>query len=108
MVNMLVGLHAALGELGALLFLWVLIEIIEPSTKRINRAKIISVMGLILILSAWFVAGSYYTTTYGQEVKPIIKAGPEPWAHDIFTETKEHVFLFLPFLSLLATCLIFK
>jgi hypothetical protein len=35
-------------------------------------------------------------------VKPLIKEGPLPWAHKIVMETKEHVFIFLPFLGLLA------
>jgi len=39
---------------------------------------------------------------YGSTVKPFIKEGPYPWAHKVVMETKEHVFLFLPFLGLLA------
>ncbi|HET6580663.1 MAG TPA: hypothetical protein VFG36_02175, partial [Methanoregula sp.] len=31
----------------------------------------------------------------------IILSGPQPWAHEIIMETKEHVFLFLPIVSIL-------
>lgn len=96
----LIGLHAALGELGGLLFLWVFVEMLSPSERRIKRAQSVALVGLILLLSAWIVGGYYYVTYYGQVVKPVIKEGPLPWAHSVVMETKEHVFLFLPFLSI--------
>lgn len=102
MAHPLIGLHAILGELAIFAFLWVFIELIKPEKSRIERAKIIALIGVILMFTSWFVSGYYYVNFYGPEVKPIIKEGPNPWAHSIFTETKEHVFLFLPFLSLLA------
>ncbi|GAF92536.1 unnamed protein product, partial [marine sediment metagenome] len=42
------------------------------------------------------------------EIKPLIKEGPWPWAHAIFMEAKEHIFLFLPFLALLFLFLVWK
>jgi hypothetical protein len=59
-------------------------------------------IGVVLLLLSWVAGGYYYLNAYGTNVKPLIKAGPQPWAHLVFTETKEHVFLFLPFLGLLA------
>ena len=101
MVHPLIGLHAFLGELGAIGFLWVLIELINPTEERVKRAKIVSLISVVLIFLSWISGGYYYVNYYGESVKPIIKEGPQPWAHAIFMETKEHVFLFLPFLSIL-------
>ena len=108
MVHLFIGTHAALGELGAIGFLWVLIELLNPTDKRIARARIIAAISVVLIFLSWFTGGYYYVNLYGPIVKPIINEGPRPWAHAIFMETKEHVFLFLPFLSLLTFSVINK
>src|SRR3989344_6630876 len=101
MPHPLIGIHAALGELGAIAFLWVFIELINPIPKRVKRAKVVASIAVILLFLSWFTGGYYYVNYYGTNVKPIIKEGPQPWAHSVFTETKEHVFLFIPFLALL-------
>ncbi|OGZ46026.1 MAG: hypothetical protein A2756_04480 [Candidatus Ryanbacteria bacterium RIFCSPHIGHO2_01_FULL_48_27] len=100
-MHLLIGLHAALGEAGALAFLWVLIELLNPSESRLRRARIAAALGTLLLSGAWFFGGFYYVTEYGVAVKPIIKSGPLPWTHDVITETKEHIFLFLPLLAAL-------
>ena len=101
-MHALIGLHAVLGELGALLFLWVLIEMLNPDESRLRRARLAALLGVLFLLGAWVAGGFYYVTEYGAAVKPIIKAGPLPWAHSVITETKEHIFLFIPFLAILA------
>lgn len=108
MVHFLIGAHAAFGEIGAIGFLWVLIELLNPTTKRVGRAKIIASISVILLFLSWLIGGYYYVNTYGENVKPLIKEGPQPWAHGIFMETKEHVFLFLPFLAILAVFILRK
>ncbi|OGC83956.1 hypothetical protein A3D68_00085 [Candidatus Adlerbacteria bacterium RIFCSPHIGHO2_02_FULL_52_17] len=100
-MHTLIGLHAVLGEVGALAFLWVLVELLNPNESRLRRARIAALLGILFLAGAWFFGGFYYVTEYGAAVKPIIKSGPIPWAHSIITETKEHVFLFLPFLAIL-------
>lgn len=102
----LIGLHAGIGEIGALSFLWVFVELLNPNLQRVARAKIAALVGTIALFTAWIVGGYYYVSFYGTNVKPIIKAGPMPWAHSVMTETKEHVFLFLPFLAILILGLI--
>jgi len=103
------GLHVALGELSLLFIIWALVEVAwGPLGRGVLRAKIASLTGTILIFAHWLVSGWYYVAYYGPEVKPIIKAGPWPWAHAIFMESKEHIFLFLPFLALLLLFLIWK
>lgn len=108
MNSLLIGLHAFIGELGIASFIWVFVEMLKPDAKRIKRAKIAAILGVLFFLASWFFGGYYYLNDYGDGVKQIIKAGPQPWAHKIFTETKEHVFLFLPFLSLLTYSLILR
>lgn len=108
MVHPLVGIHAVFGELGVFAFLWVFVELLNPTEKRVRRAKIAAFVGFIMLFLSWITGGFYYVSFYGVAVKPLIKAGPVPWAHAIFTEVKEHVFLFLPFLSVLTLGLIHK
>ncbi len=100
MAHSLIGIHAALGEAGVFAFLWLFVEILNPTVQRIKRARIAAILGLVLFVTAWLAGGYYYLTVYGSEVKPLIKEGPNPEGHKIFMETKEHVFLFLPFLAL--------
>ena len=54
----------------------------------------------ILYLLSWSTSAYYYVTYYGIAVKPRILAGDTPWAHTFFMETKEHIFLILPFIAL--------
>jgi len=103
------GLHAALGELSLLFIIWALVEVAwGPLGRGVLRAKIASLTGTILIFAHWLVSGIYYVIYYGPEVKSIIKTGPWPWAHAIFMESKEHIFLFLPFLALILLFLVWK
>lgn len=106
MQEVLIGGHAFLGELGALMFLWVLVELLNPTPTRLSRARLVSLLGTTFLILAWIIGGYYYVKFYGPLVKPVIKAGPMPWAHSIVIETKEHVFLFLPFLAIFATGLL--
>lgn len=108
MVHPLIGIHAALGELGILAFLWVFVEMLNPTTNRVQRASLAATIGAILLLASWAAGGYYYVVHYGPAVKPVIKEGPTPWAHSIFMETKEHVFLLLPFVALLTAVLLRK
>ena len=99
MAHPLIGLHAFLGEIGLAAFLWIFVEMRNPTPHRIKRAKIAAVLGTIFLFLSWFVGGYYYTAFYGADVKPLIKEGPQPWAHGIIMEAKEHIFLFIPFLA---------
>ena len=108
MVHPLIGIHAALGELGIFAFVWVFVEMLNPTDKRIKRAKIAALLGLIFLLISWLAGGYYYVEYYGPNVKPLIKAGAQPWAHSVFMETKEHVFIFIPFLAAVTAAILFK
>src|SRR3989344_7862647 len=101
-MHTLIGLHAGLGEIGALASLWVLVELLNASEASLRRARIAALVAVIFFIGSWFAGGYNYLTDYATAVKPLIKSGPLPWAHSIITETKEHVFLFLPFLAIIA------
>jgi len=98
----LIGLHAGFGEFAALMFFWAFIELVGGQASNIRRARLAVLLGTIFLISAWLAGGYYYVEIYGSEVKPFIKEGPLPWAHGVAMETKEHVFLFLPFLGVFA------
>jgi len=108
MLSTLIGTHAFVGETGFLLFLWVFVELLSPTPDRIKRAIFIALLGTLAFFASWFIGGYYYVTFYGSGSKLLIKGGPIPWAHDIFTEAKEHIFLFLPLLSIYAFVLLKK
>jgi uncharacterized membrane protein len=90
--------HILLGLTGIGLFTAVLVALLKKAPS-LNFLKITSLLGLISFIGSWIAGGYYYVNFYGGAVKPIIKAGEYPWAHKVIMETKEHAFLFLPFLA---------
>jgi hypothetical protein len=98
-ISWYVLLHAGLGDLGALCFLWVVVELINAKEEGLKRARAVSLTGLILISASWIVGGYYYVTTYGKAVKPVIVGSAYAWAHGIIMEAKEHIFLFIPLMA---------
>lgn len=108
MLSAIIGTHAFVGEAGFLLFLWVFVELVNPTPDRIRRAIFVTLLGTLAFFASWFIGGYYYVTFYGSGSKLLIKSGAIPWAHDIFTESKEHIFLFLPLLSVYAFALLKK
>jgi len=102
----LIFFHAFIGEIGLFAYLWVLVEMLNPTEIRIMRAKTAATIGVICLFVAWIAGGFYYVDVYGSAVKPAIKASDAKWVHSIVMETKEHVFLFLPPLAILTTSLI--
>jgi hypothetical protein len=108
MADPLILIHATIAELGLFAFLWVLVELLDPTEARINRAKIAAFFGVACLITAWFAGGFYYVEVYGSQIKPIIKGSDAKWVHSIVMEVKEHVFLFLPILATLTAALIHK
>lgn len=108
MVNPLILIHAICAEIGLFAFLWVLVEMLNPSETRIARAQVAALTGFACLFFAWLVGGFYYVEVYGLHVKPLIKASDAVWVHSIVMEVKEHVFLFLPILASLTVALLYK
>jgi len=107
-VNPLIFIHAVCAELGLFAFLWVLVEMLNPTETRIARAQIAAVFGFAFLIFAWIMGGFYYVEIYGLHVKPLITASDAKWVHSIVMEVKEHVFLFLPILATSTAALLYK
>jgi hypothetical protein len=76
-------------------------EIRYSTDRSLTRVRIASYFATLLLTAGCWIGGGYnYLTSYGSQVKPVILAGPYPWAHEVVMEAKEHVFVFLPIIAL--------
>lgn len=90
--------HVLLG-LGAVgLSVWLLMGFFKEQID-LRPLKAASLYGFLSFVLSWLAGGYYYVQYYGSTVKPVIKGGDFRWIHSVVMETKEHFFLFLPFLS---------
>ncbi len=97
----LVLIHSTFGAIAALALTWVIVEMRHLTPKGLGRARLASYIAAFFnIVGCWIVSGYYYLTVYTTQLRPIIVEGPYPWIHRVVMETKEHVFLFLPALSI--------
>lgn len=96
----LVLLHSISGGLSALVLVWIIVETLYPTDRSLSRVRIASYLAALLITTGCWIAGGYnYLTAYGSQVKPVIMAGPHPWAQEVVMEAKEHIFIFLPIIA---------
>ena len=89
----LIGIHLGFGIIGIDAFLWLLGELKYKGRKK--PLLITAVVGVLSFIGSWLAGGYYYVNFYGSLVRPVIKGGLAPWAHNIMMETKEHIFLFI-------------
>lgn len=100
-VKDLVMIHSTFGAIAAFAFTWIIIEMRHLTLNGLARVKLAAFVAAVFnILGCWIAGGYYYLNVYASQLKPIIVDGAQPWAHRIVMETKEHVFLFLPVISL--------
>jgi hypothetical protein len=85
-------MHPTFGVLGVLAAVWVFVETLNARDGNVGRIRTASLAVTGFIWAAYLVGGYWYVTLYGPD-KELIKAGPWPFAHGFFMETKEHVFL---------------
>ena len=90
--------HIFLGTLGIIFLTAYLLSIFKKEAD-LKWLKINAFLTLLAFVGSWISGGYYYTSYYGKSVKPVILKGEFSWVHTILTETKEHIFLFLPFLA---------
>jgi len=90
--------HATVGGLSVLAALWVTVELLNVREGNTERIKLAATSTFVLIWAAYLIGGWFYVFHYGAD-KAIIKAGHWPWAHNYFTEVKEHLFFILPLLA---------
>jgi hypothetical protein len=91
--------HAGLGVLGILAALWVFVETLSAGGQNISRIRNAATLTAVAMTAAAMVGGYWYLHFYPAERALILK-GPWPFAHNIFMETKEHLFLMTWILSL--------
>lgn len=88
--------HILLG-IAALVAFAGLPLLLKGKELNLGWLKTYTLFGFLTFLGSWIAGGYYYVSYYGKNVKPQILANTNPWAHKILMESKEHVFLFLPF-----------
>ncbi len=105
MFNPLIPIHVATGVIGSFLPIYIFLESLKHIDKiNIKKVRQNALISFIFILISWVVAGIYYVQVYGPIVRgPILDN--KPIVHFVFMESKEHLFLIIPFLSLLVLLL---
>jgi hypothetical protein len=92
--------HAGFGVLGCLLAVWVFAEVLNASPGNAARIHQASLCVAACMVAACIFGGYWYLHFYPAE-KALILKGPWPFAHNIFMETKEHLFFVTAILALL-------
>jgi hypothetical protein len=92
--------HAGFGVLGCLAAVWVFVEALNARPENATRIQMAALAVAVCIVGAWICGGYWYLHFYPSE-KALILAGPWPFAHNLFMETKEHLFFVTAILALL-------
>ena len=90
--------HASFGVLGSMAALWVFLEALNARPESAARIRKAALLCAIAMGAAWIFGGYWYVYFYPAE-KAIILKGPWPFAHNLFMETKEHLFFITGLLS---------
>jgi hypothetical protein len=94
--------HAACGITGCMAALWVFVEALNARPANARRTRIGAIAAAACMTGAWICGGYWYVHFYPAE-KAMILEGPWPFAHNLFMETKEHLFFVTAILSFLLT-----
>jgi hypothetical protein len=94
MSDILLFAHPTFGVLGIMASVWILVEALNASEANQGRIRLAACTVTACIACAWVLGGYWYVNYYYAE-KAIILKGPWPFAHNLFMETKEHLF-FIP------------
>lgn len=91
-------LHPTFGVLAMFAAVWVFVDVLNASPRNARRIRNMSVLLAVLVWLSYLAGGYWYVMFYAAD-KALIKAGPWPFAHSFFMETKEHLFFALLLLS---------
>jgi hypothetical protein len=83
--------HAAFGILGTLAALYVFAEALNTRPENVVRIRRAALAAAISMCVACVLGGIWYLRFYPAD-KALILKGPWPLAHNLFMETKEHLF----------------
>ena len=92
--EVLLMLHPAFGVLARFAGVWVFVEVLNAGPGNVNRIRNASLILAVLMWLSFILGGYWYVAFYAAD-RAIIKAGPWPFAHELFMETKEHLFFTL-------------
>jgi hypothetical protein len=92
--------HAAFGVAGSMAALWVFVEALNARPESAGRIRAAALGTAVAIGAAWICGGYWYVRFYPADRALILK-GPWPFAHNVFMETKEHLFFVTAILALL-------
>src|SRR3984885_13073846 len=98
--------HAGFGALGCIAAIWVFVETLNARAENASRIQKAALVAALFMVAAGLLGGYWYVNFYPVEKAMILK-GPWPFAHNLFMETKEHLFFITAILALLlpiATC----
>ncbi|RME29896.1 hypothetical protein D6792_02810 [Candidatus Parcubacteria bacterium] len=101
------ALHVAAGlaGCGGAYAAWFALSGSTPAWRTLWWGTAFALVGFFMSYASGAV---YYLSYYGKAVKPVILQGRFPWAHAFAMEAKEHLFLFLPFVTLLLAVAIWR
>ncbi len=92
--------HATFGVTGCLAALWVFVEALNAQPGNAARIRTAAFVTALAMAAAWLCGGYWYVHFYPAD-KILILKGPWPFAHNLFMETKEHLFLIAAILAFL-------
>jgi hypothetical protein len=84
--------HASVGVLGTVSALWVFVDTLSAREENAQRIRNLALAVAVFMSGAWFLGCYWYLHFYPVEKAMILK-GPWHFAHNLFMETKEHLFL---------------
>ena len=90
--------HATFGVLGTLSAVWVFVEALNAREENAVRTRTAALLLAACMFVAWVLGGYWYVHFYPAD-KALILKGPWPFAHNLFMETKEHLFFLTLILS---------
>jgi hypothetical protein len=93
-------LHAGFGVIGCLAAVWVFVEALNAQPGNAARIRAAALVTALSMAGAWICGGCWYVHFYPAE-KTLILQGPWPFAHNLFMETKEHLFFLTAILAFL-------
>ncbi|MBM3706319.1 MAG: hypothetical protein FJW66_07340 [Actinobacteria bacterium] len=104
----IVILHAVIGEIAVLTYLWIIAELINNQKNSLARIKWVSFGGVVLFFLNWFLSGYYYIVYYERFAEPAIENTSLMWVNSIIMEVKVNIFKFLPILALFVFVLMYS
>lgn len=90
--------HVMFGLVGVLAATWALVELLNAN-KRNHRRVFIAGLATVVFIWLSFISGGYWYVSFYSADKTVVLAGSRPWAHSVFMEAKEHLFLTLLLLA---------